>query len=66
MRVRNLISSVFPNTSSDTNNQSKQYLVARRAKEHEKGPKELMRIRLGDAIPKGVILGKGTIINIEA
>ena len=40
-------------------------LVARRPATHPKGKKELMRIELGEPIPPGVILGKGTLITIE-
>lgn len=40
-------------------------LVAKRTIEHPKGPKELMRINLGDPIPAGVILGKGTYLTLE-
>ena len=39
-------------------------LVAKRPIEHVKGAKELMRVNLGDPIPPGVILGKGTVITI--
>jgi len=42
------------------------HLIATRPKEHWKGEKVLMRIPIGTAIPAGVILGKGTIIDIEA
>lgn len=41
------------------------HLIAIRPKEHWKGRKILMRIPIGTAIPPGVILGKGTIIDIE-
>ena len=40
-------------------------LVAKRPASHRKGKKTLMRIPLGDPIPAGVILGKGTLITIE-
>ena len=39
-------------------------LVAYRPEWHHKGSKILMRIRLGDPIPKGVILGKDTHFTI--
>jgi len=41
------------------------HLIATRPKEHQKGEKVLMRIPIGSAIPPGVILSKGTIIDIE-
>jgi len=41
-------------------------LVAKRPIEHAKGAKVLMRISLGDPIPPGVILGKGTRLIIQA
>jgi hypothetical protein len=41
-------------------------LVAKRPIEHKKGSKVLMRIPLGEAIPPGVILGKGTRLIIQA
>ena len=40
-------------------------LVAERPIEHPKGPKTLMRINLGDPIPPGVILGKGTVLKLR-
>ena len=40
-------------------------VVARRGVDHPKGEKELMRVPLGDPIPPGVILGKGTVITVE-
>lgn len=40
-------------------------IVAKRPIDHPKGPKVIMRINLGDAIPPGVILGKGTILNLR-
>ena len=40
-------------------------VVARRGVDHPKGAKELMRVPLGDPIPPGVILGKGTVITVE-
>jgi hypothetical protein len=40
-------------------------IVAKRTSEHPKGPKELMRINLGDPIPAGIILGKGTYLSLE-
>lgn len=40
-------------------------VVATRPVDHHKGPKELMRIPLGNPIPPGVILGKGTVITVE-
>jgi len=40
-------------------------LVAERPIEHPKGPKTLMRINLGEPIPPGVILGKGTVLTIR-
>lgn len=40
-------------------------LVAKRPIEHPKGPKEIMRINLGDPIPPGIILGKGTHLTLE-
>ena len=40
-------------------------VIARRGVDHPKGAKELMRVPLGDPIPPGVILGKGTVITVE-
>lgn len=62
MKMKHLISNIFLNTD----NQPKQYIVARRPKEHIKGAKELMRIQVGEPIPRGVILGKDTMISIES
>ncbi len=41
------------------------YLVATRPESPHKCKKVLMRIPIGEAIPAGTILGKGTIINLE-
>lgn len=41
------------------------YIRAYRPKGHPKGEKFLLRIPVGSTIPKGVILGKGTVIDIE-
>lgn len=41
------------------------HLIATRPEEHPKGKKVLMRIPIGTAIPAGVTLGKGTIIDME-
>lgn len=41
-------------------------LVAERPIDHPKGPKKLMHIKLGDPIPPGVILGKGTVLKLRA
>jgi hypothetical protein len=41
------------------------HIIAYRPKEHPKGEKFLMRIPVGGTIPKGVILGKGTVIEVE-
>lgn len=41
-------------------------IVAERPIEHPKGRKVLMRINIGDSIPPGVILGKGTVLKLRA
>jgi hypothetical protein len=41
-------------------------LVAERPISHPKGPKTLMRVNIGDPIPPGVILGKGTVLKLRA
>lgn len=41
------------------------YIRAYRPEGHPKGAKFLLRMPLGSAVPKGVILGKGTVIDVE-
>jgi hypothetical protein len=41
-------------------------IVAERPISHPKGPKTLMRIPIGEPIPPGIILGKGTVLKLRA
>jgi hypothetical protein len=40
-------------------------IVVRRPDDHHKGPKEIVRIPYGKGVPKGILIGKGSIITIE-
>jgi hypothetical protein len=40
-------------------------IVVRRPEDHHKGPKEIARYPYGEAVPAGLIIGKGAIITIE-
>lgn len=57
---------VFKKMFKDVNLIPRQgHLIATRPEGHLKGKKVLMRIPIGGAIPPGVILSKGTIIDLE-
>ena len=43
-----------------------QTIVVRRPEDHHKGPKTIAKWAYGDPVPPGVIIGKGSIITVEA
>ena len=45
---------------------SDKIIVVRRPKEHHKGPKTIAVWEYGDPVPKGIIIGKGSVITIES
>jgi hypothetical protein len=44
---------------------TKMEIVVRRPEDHHKGPKEIVRIPYGEAVPPGILIGKGSVITIE-
>ena len=40
-------------------------IIVRRPESHPKGAKVIARIPYGEPVPPGVIIGKGTLIEIE-
>jgi len=43
-----------------------QTIVVRRPEDHHKGPKTIAQWVYGEPVPAGVIIGKGSIITVEA
>lgn len=41
-------------------------IVVRRPKDHHKGPKTIASWPYGEGVPKGILIGKGAVITIEA
>jgi hypothetical protein len=44
---------------------SKQSIVVRRPETHKKGPAVIVVFPLGEPVPRGIIIGTGSIISIE-
>jgi hypothetical protein len=44
---------------------SKQSIVVRRPETHKKGPAVIVVYPLGEPVPRGIIIGTGSIISIE-